>query len=163
MRSASVNAGLAGALRLSPARNKLEWQGGNRWRLAFPHAQSDCRVGSANCKCSHAQWSLLTPHVVIGDGRSDFCMSTRADYVIAKGKGRLANYCRSRGQAHASFANFDEADCAPLRLARKYGNARLALRYGFDPTSRNSAVSFPNTWEKDNLEWLLSSGPTLPQ
>jgi 2-hydroxy-3-keto-5-methylthiopentenyl-1-phosphate phosphatase len=86
--------------------NKLEWQGGDRWRLAFPHAQSDCRVGSANCKCTHAQWSLLSPHVVIGDGRSDFCMSTRADYVIAKGP--LANYCRSRGQAHASFANFNE-------------------------------------------------------
>jgi carboxylesterase len=87
--------------------NKLEWQGGNRWRLAFPHAQSDCRVGNANCKCSHAQWSVLTPHVVIGDGRSDFCMSTCADYVIAKGP--LATYCRSRGQTHASFANFDEA------------------------------------------------------
>jgi 2,3-diketo-5-methylthio-1-phosphopentane phosphatase len=87
--------------------NKLEWQGGDRWRLAFPHAQSDCRVDSANCKCSHAQWSLLTPHVVVGDGRSDFCMSTRADYVIAKG--RLANYCRSRGQVYASFANFNEA------------------------------------------------------
>jgi 2-hydroxy-3-keto-5-methylthiopentenyl-1-phosphate phosphatase len=86
--------------------NKLEWQGGDRWRLAFPHAQSDCRVGSANCKCSHAQWSLLQPHVVVGDGRSDFCMSTRADYVIAKGT--LTSYCLSRGQAHAAFANFSD-------------------------------------------------------
>jgi carboxylesterase len=86
--------------------NKLEWQGDDRWRLAFPHAQTDCRVDSANCKCSHAQWSLLTPHVVIGDGRSDFCMSMRGDYVIAKGQ--LADYCRSRGQAHSSFANFNE-------------------------------------------------------
>jgi 2-hydroxy-3-keto-5-methylthiopentenyl-1-phosphate phosphatase len=84
--------------------NKLEWQGGDRWRLAFPYSSADCRVGSANCKCSHAQWSLPWPHVVVGDGRSDFCMSTRADYVIAKGT--LANYCRSRGQAHAQFADF---------------------------------------------------------
>ena len=35
--------------------NKLEWQGGDRWRLAFPHSRSDCRVGSANCKCSHGE------------------------------------------------------------------------------------------------------------
>jgi 2,3-diketo-5-methylthio-1-phosphopentane phosphatase len=86
--------------------NRLEWQGDDRWHLAFPHAQSDCRSGSANCKCSHAQWSFLTPHVVIGDGRSDFCMSTRADYVIAKGS--LIDHCRARARPHASFANFNE-------------------------------------------------------
>jgi carboxylesterase len=34
-------------------------------------------------------------------------MARRADYVIAKGA--LANYCRSRGQSHAVFANFREA------------------------------------------------------
>ena len=43
---------------------------------------------------------------MIGDGRSDFCMSTRADYVIAKGA--LADYCRTRGQPHATFADFDD-------------------------------------------------------
>jgi 2-hydroxy-3-keto-5-methylthiopentenyl-1-phosphate phosphatase len=86
--------------------NTLEWQGGDRWRLAFPHAQGDCRVSSANCKCSHAQRSPLRPHVVVGDGRSDFCMATRADYVIAKGT--LAKYCRARALAHASFADFSD-------------------------------------------------------
>lgn len=85
--------------------NRLEWQGGDRWRLAFPHAQADCRVGSANCKCSHGE-RLPGPRVMIGDGRSDFCMSTRADYVIAKGA--LADYCRRRGQPHATFTGFDD-------------------------------------------------------
>ena len=84
--------------------NKLEWQGGDRWRLAFPHAESECRVGSANCKCSHAHRPLLRPLVVIGDGRSDFCMSARADFVIAKGV--LANHCQTRGVPHACFVNF---------------------------------------------------------
>ena len=125
--------------------NKLEWQGGDRWRLAFPHAQNDCRVGSANCKCAHAQWSLLTPHVVIGDGRSDFCMSTRADYVIAKGP--LANYCRSRGQAHASFANFNEATA---RLSAWLASAETPVqRPGatvFLPADR--AVSSPSAAQK---------------
>jgi HAD superfamily phosphoserine phosphatase-like hydrolase len=82
--------------------NKLEWRGGDRWRLEFPYARGDCRVGGANCKCSHA----LRPRVVIGDGRSDFCMSTRADLVIAKGA--LADYCRARGHEYATFEDFDE-------------------------------------------------------
>src|SRR5215470_7621000 len=86
--------------------NKLEWLGGDRWRLAFPHARSDCHVGGANCKCSHARRPRQWPRIVIGDGRSDFCMSAGADYVLAKGT--LAEYCRSRGRAYALFANFND-------------------------------------------------------
>jgi 2-hydroxy-3-keto-5-methylthiopentenyl-1-phosphate phosphatase len=85
--------------------NKLEWQGGDRWRLTFPHWRSDCRVGGANCKCSHGE-RLPGPRVAIGDGRSDFCMSAGADYVIAKGK--LADYCRSHRRPHATFTDFNE-------------------------------------------------------
>ena len=110
--------------------NRLEWQGGDRWRLGFPHAQRDCRIVSANCKCSHAEWSSLRPHVVIGDGRSDFCMATRADYVIAKGA--LADYCRSRGQEHALFADFSEATA---HLSAWLGSTETGAR-------RNFSVSF---------------------
>jgi 2-hydroxy-3-keto-5-methylthiopentenyl-1-phosphate phosphatase len=85
--------------------NKLEWQGADRWRLAFPHSQPDCSVGSANCKCSHGM-QRPEPRVVVGDGRSDFCMSTRADYVIAKGT--LAEYCRKHELPHAVYSDFDE-------------------------------------------------------
>jgi 2,3-diketo-5-methylthio-1-phosphopentane phosphatase len=86
--------------------NKLEWQGENRWRLGFPHSQPKCRVGSANCKCSHGIGRTSRKTVAIGDGRSDFCMSSRADLVIAKGT--LANFCRSRGIEHRTFTNFRE-------------------------------------------------------
>jgi 2-hydroxy-3-keto-5-methylthiopentenyl-1-phosphate phosphatase len=85
--------------------NRLEWRGGDRWRLSFPHSQAGCRVGSANCKCSHGQW-LATPRIVVGDGRSDFCMASRADFVIAKGA--LARHCRKNGLEHATFGDFDE-------------------------------------------------------
>jgi 2-hydroxy-3-keto-5-methylthiopentenyl-1-phosphate phosphatase len=112
--------------------NRLEWQGGDRWRLAFPHAQHDCRVGSANCKCSHGE-RLPGPRVVVGDGRSDFCMSARADFVIAKGT--LAEYCRKRGRPHATFADFEDvtahlaawlatAGRAPAKAARAYSRAQ---------------------------------------
>lgn len=86
--------------------NKLEWKGEDRWRLGLPHLQGRCRVSSANCKCSHTQWSQDRSHVVIGDGRSDFCMSTRADYVIAKGS--LAEYCRENDRPYAPYENFHE-------------------------------------------------------
>jgi HAD superfamily phosphoserine phosphatase-like hydrolase len=86
--------------------NTLEWQGANRWRLALPHARADCRSGAANCKCAHGALGGGAC-VVVGDGRSDFCMAVRARFVIAKGA--LAEFCRARGLAHASFRNFDDA------------------------------------------------------
>ena len=87
--------------------NRLEWQGGDRWRLTFPYSQSDCRVSGANCKCSHGVEHATRLAVAIGDGRSDFCMATRADFVIAKGT--LAGFCRSRGLEHQSLTGFEEA------------------------------------------------------
>jgi 2-hydroxy-3-keto-5-methylthiopentenyl-1-phosphate phosphatase len=85
--------------------NALEWQGANRWRLCLPHARADCRAGAANCKCAHG--ALGGACVVVGDGRSDFCMAVRARFVIAKGT--LAEFCRARGLTHVSFRNFDDA------------------------------------------------------
>jgi HAD superfamily phosphoserine phosphatase-like hydrolase len=86
--------------------NRLEWQGGDRWHLALPYGRRDCRTDAANCKCAHGAWDDVRC-IVIGDGRSDFCMAARAGYVIAKGA--LAEFCRERGLAHASFRNFDDA------------------------------------------------------
>jgi len=87
--------------------NKLVWRGQDRWRLAFPHMRADCRVWAANCKCSHGRRPSALPRVVIGDGRSDFCMSMTADFVIAKGS--LAEFCRANGRRHATFGNFFDA------------------------------------------------------
>jgi 2,3-diketo-5-methylthio-1-phosphopentane phosphatase len=86
--------------------NALEWEGGDRWRLALPHIHADCRSRAANCKCAHG-WRDGKRVIVIGDGRSDFCMAARAGYVIAKGA--LAEFCRAQGLAHASFRNFHDA------------------------------------------------------
>jgi 2,3-diketo-5-methylthio-1-phosphopentane phosphatase len=115
-----------GALRRARLRvpfyaNALVWRGGDRWRLALPHRRPDCRSDAANCKCAHAMdrgpdhgpdhapgrqpWRDQRC-IVIGDGRSDFCMAARAGFVIAKGA--LAEFCRARGLEHASFRNFDD-------------------------------------------------------
>lgn len=87
--------------------NKLVWLGKDRWRLAFPHMRADCRVWAANCKCSHGQRPSACPRVVIGDGRSDFCMAMTADFVIAKGS--LADFCGANGRRYATFGNFFDA------------------------------------------------------
>jgi len=101
-----------------------------------------CRVGSANCKCSHGQW-LGGPRIVVGDGRSDFCMADRARFVIAKGT--LAEFCRAHGLAHASFRNFDDAT---RRLAEWLD--LKADRPADAPASRRSVRPRPNgMWGKE--------------
>jgi 2-hydroxy-3-keto-5-methylthiopentenyl-1-phosphate phosphatase len=70
--------------------------------------------------------------VVIGDGRSDFCMAAGADYVIAKGT--LAGHCRSLGWPHVTLTDFDDvtahlsgwlatAGRAPAKAARANAQA----------------------------------------
>lgn len=43
----------------------------------------------------------------VGDSTSDFCVSGRADFVLAKYK--LIAHCESRGIAHAPFEHFEQA------------------------------------------------------
>ena len=50
--------------------------------------------------------------IVVGDGRSDFCVAGRADLVLAKGA--LLDHCRAANMPHLAFADFDEAS---LQLA----------------------------------------------
>jgi 2,3-diketo-5-methylthio-1-phosphopentane phosphatase len=83
--------------------NRLEWIGGKRWRLAFPHADANCRTQAGHCKClalgKHPGISIL-----IGDGRSDFCAAETADLVVAKGS--LVEHCQVKGLPYTVFGNF---------------------------------------------------------
>jgi 2-hydroxy-3-keto-5-methylthiopentenyl-1-phosphate phosphatase len=87
--------------------NHLEWRGGDRWRLSFPHARSDCAALSGNCKCSFAEGQPRQLKVLIGDGRSDFCLAGRADLVLAKSG--LLNHCRKNDLPHVAFDDFNQA------------------------------------------------------
>jgi 2,3-diketo-5-methylthio-1-phosphopentane phosphatase len=87
--------------------NRLEKRGSDRWRLRFPHARSDCRTLSGNCKCQFTEGEPRRLRVVIGDGRSDFCVAGRADLVLAKGA--LLEHCRTTAVPHFAFADFNEA------------------------------------------------------
>jgi 2,3-diketo-5-methylthio-1-phosphopentane phosphatase len=87
--------------------NHLQWLGGDRWRLAFPHAKSTCASLAGNCKCSFAEGQPRALSILVGDGRSDFCLAERADLVLAKGP--LLRHCRVADLPHYGFDSFDEA------------------------------------------------------
>ena len=98
--------------------NRLAGQAGAR-RLQQPHARVGCAAGSGVCKCEAAKTPASQMVVYIGDGRSDFCVSAKADILFAKGD--LAAYATSRGQAHHEFTSFQEitATLAALTDARR--------------------------------------------
>lgn len=93
--------------------NHLEWLGGDRWRLTFPHARGDCRSLAGTCKCKFAEASPGTVRVVVGDGRSDFCVAAQVDLVLAKGA--LARHAQASGMTHFPINSFAEA--TPLLAA----------------------------------------------
>lgn len=86
--------------------NRLEWSGGGRWRLGFPHAWHGCASAAGNCKCRTVAASAAGA-VLIGDGRSDYCAADlAAEMVFAKGK--LLAHCRAQGIRHVAFADFGD-------------------------------------------------------
>ena len=97
----------AGITDLPVIANHLVYQDNHRWALETPWNQPTC--ASANCKCQH----VLATHqagrkvLYIGDGSSDFCVSGKADVVLAKAK--LINYCRDQAIPHVPFRDLTEA------------------------------------------------------
>lgn len=85
--------------------NRLAGTAGAR-ALEQPWARAGCAAGSGVCKCqvAAAETPVDDVMVFIGDGRSDFCVSGRADLLFARDK--LAAYARSRGVPHHDFSDF---------------------------------------------------------
>lgn len=106
--------------------NHLQWRGDDRWRLTFPHARTDCAALSGNCKCSFAEGRPTELNILVGDGRSDFCLAGRADLVLAKSS--LLEHCRNSGLPHIAFENFGEATKLLARWLEERGAAMVADR-----------------------------------
>lgn len=96
--------------------NRLEPVGEDRWTVSFPHVAERCRMLAGHCKCATADRESRGIKVVIGDGRSDFCVAGGADLVFAKGN--LATHCESEAITHTpikSFADVTQSLSAWLR------------------------------------------------
>jgi 2,3-diketo-5-methylthio-1-phosphopentane phosphatase len=102
-----------GLERLDVVANSLVGKPG-AWRLEQPWARPGCAAGSGVCKCEVAgpRDGVATPQtlVYVGDGRSDFCVSARADILFAKDA--LADYAAARGQPFQAFDTFHDVTAA---------------------------------------------------
>ncbi len=87
--------------------NHLAWLGDDRWKLTFPFARGDCRALSGNCKCQFAEAAASHPRIMIGDGRSDFCIAGEVDLVLAKSA--LERHCKTNNIPYISFSTFADA------------------------------------------------------
>jgi len=108
--------------------NHLVQTGPRSWKLETPFADAHCRVNSGHCKCS----SAVRAHnkhrrvLLIGDGASDFCAATEADFVFAKH--RLIEHCRHADIPHVSIVGFADAiGLLPALLAGKLHTPRRTL------------------------------------
>lgn len=108
---------------LSVISNKLVGNEAGRM-LDQPWLRSGCAAGAGVCKCAIVSApGGAGPVVFIGDGRSDFCVSGRADILFAKDK--LARYAADRGQAHHLFSDFH--DVRVQLAALKASGAAIAV------------------------------------
>lgn len=76
-------------------------------KVSFPLRMPDCKGGNGMCKCAIANNLVITagsPIVLIGDGKSDACISGMADIVFAKGS--LVKHCENNGTKHHKFQTF---------------------------------------------------------
>jgi 2-hydroxy-3-keto-5-methylthiopentenyl-1-phosphate phosphatase len=83
----------------------LVYLGNKRWRLDSPFAQKFCDQANSTCKC--AIDAAYTTTILVGDGRSDFCVAEKVKFVLAKGA--LAKFCKAEGIPHAPIENLSDA------------------------------------------------------
>lgn len=96
-----------GLERLAFVANRLSGGPGER-RLDQPWFRATCDNGSGVCKCAASALGARDDSTVIfvGDGRSDYCISTRVDVLFAKGA--LADHAIKRKQPFLPFHTFDD-------------------------------------------------------
>ena len=85
--------------------NRLIHVGPRSWCAEFPHVSADCHSGSGVCKCACAMSGKF--RLLIGDGRSDFCVAEESDLVFAKDK--LIEFCREQQIPYRPIASFRDA------------------------------------------------------
>lgn len=78
---------------------------GNGLEAVFPNAWGNCLSGT--CKCTAVdKLAGGLPIVLIGDGRSDFCLARKAAFVISKSK--LRDFCVANGLPGRAYIDFSD-------------------------------------------------------
>ena len=85
--------------------NSLESTNGH-FEMLFPYFREDCMSRSGVCKCKIME-KLSIPsgiNILVGDGRSDFCLASKVDLTFAKAD--LLDFCRLKEIPHVRFKEF---------------------------------------------------------
>ena len=82
--------------------NHLNFEENGRYRLSFPYKTQEC--GQGVCKCRIAECSDGV--VLVGDGRSDFCLAGKADLVLAKRGSSMEKHCLEKKYQYLVFNDF---------------------------------------------------------
>lgn len=87
--------------------NHFEYNGGN-FIMEFPYKNTQCQRGAGTCKCSFIKNFKKDYNrvIYIGDGASDFCPASKADFLFAKD--RLLEYCEKNNISCVKYTNFNE-------------------------------------------------------
>jgi 2,3-diketo-5-methylthio-1-phosphopentane phosphatase len=107
----------AGLTHLPVRANQLIRRGARRYSLAHPNQTRDCLTGAGTCKCAQASAGCASRYtILIGDGRSDFCVSHKADAVFAKKS--LLHYTAGQGIGAFEYATFADVQAVLEALLR---------------------------------------------
>lgn len=96
--------------------NKLSFKP-NGVSISYPYQNLNCKAGNGVCKCQIAEQlsaDVGGPIVLIGDGKSDYCLAKHADIVFAKGK--LITHCEQENIPFRRFQTFAEV----LKVVKKW-------------------------------------------
>ncbi len=75
------------------------------FKTLYRYSKANCKMGV--CKCSILDSLKSSTNIYIGDGFSDFCASTHADFIFAKGK--LLNFLKNSDVKHFTmFSSFKD-------------------------------------------------------
>jgi 2-hydroxy-3-keto-5-methylthiopentenyl-1-phosphate phosphatase len=80
----------------------------NGYEMAFSYFREDCRSRSGICKCRIME-ELSSPegiNILIGDGRSDFCVAAKADLIFAKSS--LSEFCTREKIPYIEHKEFED-------------------------------------------------------
>lgn len=99
--------GINGITPTSIIANNLQQVNERQWALNFPWKNDDCLKASGTCKCNVARNVSGNKFLMIGDGRSDFCVSGIANHVFAKDS--LINECQRLRLSYDIMHDFSDA------------------------------------------------------
>jgi 2-hydroxy-3-keto-5-methylthiopentenyl-1-phosphate phosphatase len=78
------------------------------YEMHFPYFRKDCLSRSGICKCKIMEElsNSSSINILVGDGRSDFCVARKADLTFAKSD--LLDFCRAENIPHIEHREFGD-------------------------------------------------------